>query len=195
MKRLLQAGAVTDIVFFRQTNTQNNISIMKKVFLTAIFAVCAMAASAQLYVGGGLGFSKEDNNGAKTTEWSIRPEIGYTVNDNWAFGVALGYTDVKDQQSTFSVEPYARWTFFRADALSIFADGAVSIDRVKPEVGESTTGWGIAVKPGVAYAINENFSVVAHVGALGYWDRDNDIKEYGVSFDSTDLSFSLYYSF
>lgn len=168
---------------------------MKKVFLTAIFAVFAMVASAQLYVGGGLGYAKSDFNGVKQTEWSIRPEVGYTLNDNWAFGVALGYTDVEDDHSSFSVEPYARWTFLRAGALSVFTDGAVEIARYKPEVGESSTGWGIAVKPGVAYAINENFSVVAHVGALGYWDYDNDCTEYGVSFDSTDLSFSLYYSF
>lgn len=157
--------------------------------------VCAMVASAQLYVGGGLGYSKEEVGNKKTTEWSIRPEVGYTLNDNWSFGVALGYSDKKDVKSSFSVNPYARYTFLRAGALSVFADGAVEVERVKPDAGDSSTGWGIAVKPGVAYAINENFSVVAHIGALGYRDRDNDEKSYGLDLDASDLSFSLYYSF
>lgn len=157
--------------------------------------VCAMVASAQLYVGGGLGYSKVEVGNADATEWSIRPEVGYTINDNWAVGIALGYTDVKDAQSSFSVSPYARWTFLRAGAFSVFADGAVEVERVKPDAGDSATGWGIAVKPGVAYAINDNFSVVAHVGALGYWDLDNDSKAYGLDLDTSDLSFSLYYSF
>ncbi len=120
--------------------------------------VCAMVASAQLYVGGGLGYSKVEVGNADATEWSIRPEIGYTLNDNWAFGVALGYTDVKDTKSSFAVSPYARYTFLRAGAFSVFADGAVEVERVKPDAGDSSTGWGIAVKPGVAYAISDNLA-------------------------------------
>lgn len=157
--------------------------------------VCAMVASAQLYVGGGLGYAKTEVGDVDATEWSIRPEVGYTLNDNWAFGVALDYSDVENTGTTFSVTPYARYTFLRAGALSVFADGTVEMERFKPESGDSTTGWGIAVKPGVAYAINENFSVVAHVGVLGYYDLDNDTKAYGLELDASDLSFSLYYSF
>lgn len=162
--------------------------------------VCAMVASAQLYVGGGLGYSKAEVGDADGTEWSIRPEIGYTINDNWAVGVALSYTDIDidgglGNGNVFSISPYARWTFLRAGAFSVFADGAVEVERAKPDAGDSSTGWGIAVKPGVAYAISDNFSVVAHVGALGYWDLDNDSKAYGLNLDTSDLSFSLYYSF
>ena len=157
--------------------------------------VCAMVASAQLYVGGGLGYAKTEVGDADATEWSIRPEVGYTLNDNWALGVALGYTDVEDKGNTFTVSPYARYTFLKTGAFSVFADGTVEVARYKPDAGDSTTGWGIAIKPGVAYAINENFSVVAHVGALGYWDLDNDTKSYGLELDASDLSFSLYYSF
>lgn len=156
--------------------------------------VCAMVASAQLYVGGGLGYAKSEVGGVDKTEWSIRPEVGYTLNDNWAFGVALGYSDVKDASSTFSVNPYARYTFLRAGSFSIFADGGANFNRKKPDTGDSVTTWGLSVKPGVAYAINENFSIVAHLGdGLYYNDLDED-KEYGLDFGNG-LSFSLYYSF
>ena len=166
-----------------------------KLFLVAVAMVMTTTASAQIYIGGALGYAKAEAGDADVTTWSVSPEVGYTINDNWAFGVALDYTDAEDGGNTFTVIPYARYTFLKSGAFSVFADGAVEITSIKPDTGDSTTGWGISIQPGVAYAINKNFSVAAHVGALGYWDLDNDAKLYGLDLDTSDLSFSLYYSF
>ena len=55
---------------------------MKKLLFLVAFLATSMFASAQIYVGGGIGFNKSDDNGAKTTTYEIAPEVGYKLNDN-----------------------------------------------------------------------------------------------------------------
>ena len=173
---------------------------MKKLFLTIALMATTMIASAQIYVGGSLGFWDNDDN--DKTSYSIAPEIGYTFSEKLAAGIALGYsyTEVEDySMDGFSISPYVRYTFLRSGAFSVFADGAFELAKVEPDEGDSETAWGIGIKPGIAYGFNEKFSIVAHVGFLGYRDADEIIsKSYEPGFGlnlSNNLSFSLYYSF
>lgn len=49
----------------------------------AAFVVASVAASAQIYVGGSLGFesSKENKDADALTSFSILPEVGYNLSD------------------------------------------------------------------------------------------------------------------
>ena len=77
--------------------------------------VATVAASAQVYVGGGIGIgSSKDAHAegvdvdAKTTFY-ITPEIGYNLSDNLAVGIGLGYNHSKKgdfKTNGFSIEPY-----------------------------------------------------------------------------------------
>ena len=64
---------------------------MKKIFAIALVAMMTMTANAQVYVGGGIGFASESYDGDSETVWSIMPEIGYNLNEDWAVGVVVGY--------------------------------------------------------------------------------------------------------
>lgn len=167
---------------------------MKKVFLTLALMVTTMVASAQFYVGGGIGYSKTKAGDIESTVFSITPEIGYVLNEDWAIGATLGFENQEDVSKTFAIEPYVRYTLFKAGGFSLFADGCVGFGTVKPEGGDNSTIWSVGVQPGISYKINKDFSVCAHIGWLGHTDLD-DAGEVTAIELSNKLEFSFYYNF
>lgn len=168
---------------------------MKKVFLTLVLMLTTMLASAQFYVGGGIGYCKTEISNVEASEFTFTPEMGYVINDNWSIGAVLDIDWVKDTSTTIAVSPYARYTFLRAGNFSFFADGVLQLGSIDPKDGESQTYWGIGVKPGIDYSLTKNFSITAHIGWLGH----HDYKDYGettaITINGNDLSFSLSYNF
>ena len=130
---------------------------MKKFLLIALLAVSAVAAKAQVYVGGQVGFWHNDD--AKTTNIIIAPEVGYTFNEKWSAGVALQYGHYKADEykmDAFTISPYARYTYFKSGIVNLFVDGGVDFAVAKPKDGDSATGFGIGFKPGVSLNVTEN---------------------------------------
>ena len=179
---------------------------MKKFFVLAVVAVIAVSAAAQnWYVGGAFGYAHEtkevDMDGAnvkvKSDIFTIAPELGYNIDDNWAVGATLNYTWAKDAYNRFAISPYARYTYFRTDnnLLSLFVDGGVGLGYLKPDGGDSKCTWEIGFKPGLAINLTEKFSLVAHIGFLGYKDLKEAGKTYGVNLDGNDITFGFYYNF
>lgn len=168
---------------------------MKKVFLTFALMLTAMAASAQFYVGGGVGYSKTESGNNEATVFSIAPEVGYVINEDWSVGATLGFENEEDVSKTFTVEPYVRYTFLKAGNLSLFADGAVGFGTVKPEGGDNSTIWSVGVSPGVAYKLSPKFTVLAHFGWLGHTDLDDLGEQTSIELKSKKLEFSIYYNF
>lgn len=179
---------------------------MKKVFLTLMVMVAAVAANAQVWVGGSLGFwSNSDAKGYDEVKTSIyiAPEVGYDLSEDWSIALGLGYKlekpDEGEDATVFEVNPYARYNVLKAGAFKLFLDGGFSIGSVDYN-DESYTAWNVGIKPGVAYSLNDKFSLVAHLGFLGYRDNDDEIaglvQTKGFGFDFTNnISFGLYYAF
>ncbi|MBQ8361063.1 MAG: porin family protein [Bacteroidaceae bacterium] len=177
---------------------------MKKIFLTLMVMVAAVAANAQVWVGGSLGFwSNGDAEGNDTkTQFTIAPEVGYDLSEDWSIAIGLGYGMQKPDQgedlTTLTVNPYARYNFVKAGALKLFLDGGFEVGSID-DGNDSYTAWNVGIKPGVAYSLNEKFSLVAHFGFLGYQDCDDEISEAvqkGFGFDfSNNLTFGFYYAF
>lgn len=169
---------------------------MKKVFLTLALLLTTMVASAQFYVGGGLGVNKTENGDAEETVITVSPEIGYTINEDWTIGAALMFDWTKDVSTQYGISPYVRYNIFKAGKFSVFADGAVELGYIDYETADGDFAWGAGIKPGVGYQLTDKFSICAHIGWIGYRDY-GDIagEETTISVDGTDLSFSLYYSF
>lgn len=170
---------------------------MKKVFLTLALVLTTVVASAQWYVGGGLNFSKQDKN----TTIGVTPEVGYKINDNWTVGAEVGFNyekkgDAKDK--FFNFKPYARYTFLTAGEFSMFAEAYADVKHTKPAVGDGETGFALGVRPGVAYNIDENWTIAAKLGeGLNYQDKKYvgaEKSKFALTLDNT-LEFSLYYNF
>lgn len=174
---------------------------MKKLFMMAVMAIVAVSASAQVYVGGSLGFKSVDKEGEDDSRntFTIAPEVGYNLGDAWAIGATLnfGYDKQGDASATtIGIAPYARYNFARIDKVRFFVDGVVEFESYKPKDVDAMNGWGIGVKPGVAFDLNDKVSLIAHVGYLGYADthKIDGKKTFGLNLDNN-LSLGFYYNF
>ena len=183
---------------------------MKKIFAIALVAMMTMTANAQVYVGGGVGLLTSSYDGNSATYFSILPEIGYNINEDWAVGIAVGYGEAKskvnvagvkvtEKVKTFQIAPYARYTFAKFDKVNLFVDGSVGYKH-ENFAGVKTNTFAVGFKPGVAVNLNDKLSFVAHVGFLGYQNDkvkgdDKSTNTFGLNLDGSNLSFGVYYNF
>lgn len=178
---------------------------MKKLMLVAAMMVAAISASAQIYVGGSLGFesTKANENADNLTTFAIEPEAGYNLNENWAVGVQLGYAS-KDKSknekvSAFTIAPYARYTFAKSGIASFFVDGGIQYASLGSDAKGSIFGLGF--RPGVKIAASNKVDLVAKLGFLGYQSANEDAQasgfdkdKIGLSVNGTALEFGLYFN-
>lgn len=181
---------------------------MKKIMMTLVIALSAITANAQWYLGGSVGVASVKNGSADAeTVYKFVPEIGYTINNEWAIGVALGYQkgacDLLNgsfgqdtNTELLQISPYARYSVVRNKFVNVFIDGGVGLGSYK-DLG---TEFQIGLKPGVAVNLNDKLSFVAHIGFVGFdsfspkgnGDSSNVV---GVDLDGNNLLFGLYYNF
>ncbi len=180
---------------------------MKKIMMT-LAAVCVAATmNAQVYVGGGIGFTTASNDGDKNTTIKLMPEIGYNLSEDVAVGIAFGYgqnevkiNGVSTKNKAFEINPYVRYSFLKLDKVNVFVDGVVAYAH-NDNAGTKVNSFGVGVKPGVAVNLNDKLSFVSHFGFLGYQNSKEDVdgakatNTFGLDLDGSALSFGLYYNF
>ena len=168
---------------------------MKKLILTALVAVASLAANAQVWVGGEVGFSagKTTVDGEKFgagANFNLIPEIGYTINDKFDIALAIGLSHFNGNgdnyagtegfdvyaapladvnRNAFKINPYVRYKFAKTGDFTFFVDGGFSYTMIHYS-GDDNNGnqWGLGFKPGIAYNLSDKVSLVAHVGELSY---------------------------
>ncbi len=164
---------------------------MKKILMTIAAAFVATTMSAQVYVGGNIGFntsSDKTNKAAETTVtgFNINPEIGMALDDKMGVGIVLGFgtnttktennavspsTSVKKTTTDFNIKPYLRYQCFSAGKFNVFVDGGVDFGISKTKDMKPAMDLGLFLTPGLAYSINEKWSMVAKLNdmfAFGY---------------------------
>ena len=179
--------------------------------MTLAAVAVAATMNAQGYVGGGVGFQTTSQGDNTTTIIKFQPEVGYTLDENWAVGIALGYGHTKNavevngietsvKTNVYGINPYARYTFAKFDKVNLFVDGGV--EYVHTKAGDAKNNqFAIGLKPGVAVSLTDDLSFVAHVGFLGYQYNKDDVdgakaaNSFGFDLDGSDLSFGVYYNF
>ena len=159
---------------------------MKKIMMTMAALAVAVTMNAQAYIGGNLGFStsKDKTNPADeqtVTGFTIQPEFGYQLDDKFGVGIVLGYqsnktkhegtinnvaysTDVK--ASAFSIKPYLRYQCFTAGKFNVFVDGGLNFTTISRDNMKNEMDFGLFVSPGIAYSVNEKWSIVAHLNDM-----------------------------
>lgn len=198
--------------------TNKIIKTMKKFFLGLAISVISISANAQVYVGGGLGFSSvkaahhEDVDVDTKTTFSLVPEIGYQLDEKLAVGIGLGYSHSKDgdeKGDAFSIEPYARYTFAKLGTVDLFIEGGVGYQHTKNaeeisdnvEVNKKENTFYIGVRPGFKVNLNQKIALVSRVGWLGWKTTKPDVDDYkgssefGLNLDATAIQFGVNYTF
>jgi hypothetical protein len=176
---------------------------MKKIMMTLAAIAVAATMNAQAYIGGSLGFATASQDGNSTTVWSIMPEVGYNLNENWAVGTVIGYGEAgKDESKVkkFTIAPYVRYTVAKLDKVNVFIDGTVGYTNTK-YYGFKNNTFNVGIKPGVAVNLNDKLSFVTHFGFLGYENSKDDyegakaVNTFGLDLNGNNLTFGLYYNF
>lgn len=156
---------------------------MKKIFMVAALMIATVSASAQIWMGGDLGFRSADGQDSR---FNIMPTVGYQINDNWDVAIRVGYTKWGGA-GTFTIAPFARYTFAQLDAVSFFVDGGLDFDFF-----DGGNDFWVGLRPGVKFAASDKISFVATLGNLGY---QKSTKSIVLGIQNTDLSFGMYWSF
>ena len=167
---------------------------MKKIFMSMAAMVVAISASAQVYVGGGVGISSTKvGDGDSKLSYKFVPEIGYQFNKNWEAGLSVWWKGVEYGAHSFELAPYARYNFCTSKLVDLFLEGTVGYVH-----SEGVDGYEIGLKPGVKVNLSKNVSFVTKVGFLGYQqvgDGNAKVKTFGFDLDGTNVQFGLNYKF
>lgn len=183
---------------------------MKKFLTLAIAFIATLTASTAYaegwYAGGSVGFDR--NTTDNKTQVTIMPEVGYNFTDKVALGAVAGYQHQYDKGNKLDlvrVSPYLRYTYLKVGKVDLFVDGGVDVGIGYSKAiygnGGAAVVWGIGLKPGVAFNVNEKFSLVAHVGFAGYEGANHQARKVGapnrigIGLDGNDISFGFYYKF
>lgn len=179
---------------------------MKKLFIMAVMAIAAMSASAaDWYTGGQVTFGRTTQSASnlKTTQVTVLPELGYNISDRVSIGSSLGvsYRKAGDEEKTvFKLNPYIRYNYFKYNRVDLFVDGGVDLGMGSAH-GDFAVEFGVGLRPGVAFHLNDKFSLVAHVGFLGYQGGNTAAKNngapenWGLDLNTNNLMFGFYYNF
>lgn len=178
---------------------------MKKLILSLLVVFAAIAANAQVYLGGSLAFTHDDEASESVNTFKLAPEVGYSFNDRWSVGGELAFIhhsyEHHDNHNAFAIAPYARYNFYNKGIVSLFIEGGMGFSTHQYDDSDhSVNGFEIGLKPGIALNINDHFRFFTKYGFFGYRD---DYAAAGVGTDSTSgldlstksLSFGFYYVF
>lgn len=156
--------------------------------------VVAQRKAGNWLAGGGLEFSfARTEQGANTTvkdsRFSLVPNIGYFVSDNFAVGLSVSNItsnsesgNTKTSSRTINSGPVARYylevansslTFF--GQAGIFLGFGATMTEVGPISNETTrTSFSIGLTPGMAYFFNEHWAAELYLGGISYSSSDPD---------------------
>ena len=161
---------------------------MKKSILTIITGLgFALIANAQITnkgtitLGGNVSYNHQKvvNADGNTQTYSILPNIGYFLHNNFALGLGLGYagttvknaSDNKAVSGEFAVAPYARYYAGKAN-VKFFGQLSIPMGWGTNKSGDTKTGttehYGVALSPGVVFFPNSKVGVEFSVSGLHY---------------------------
>jgi len=141
--------------------------------------------------------------GGRTTLWAgdsestiiIAPEVGYHLNKMFTIAASVGFhsynSDYGNDISGFVVNPYIRYNAFKNGVLFGFVDGGVEFG-----VGD-LEGVQAGLKPGIAVAITNRFTVALQYGFMGYSDGNSTSrrKGFGIDLSGYQSGMAFFYSF
>ncbi|MDR1402910.1 MAG: hypothetical protein LBJ60_04305 [Tannerellaceae bacterium] len=174
---------------------------MKKVTLIMFVAVIGiLSANAQFYLGGSLDFktkTEKPKGGAKSTQsqFSIAPDVGYSLNQDLDLGIALGFNNEKDissfKTSSWGISPYARYSFVEFGRFSVWGQAALFVGGSKMnKLKTKSTSFGLTLSPVLKYSLSKQFDLTTGLNFFNIGFSRTATKVNGKK-QGTDTSFGL----
>lgn len=175
---------------------------MKKMILLALLASLGIGAKAQVWSAGELGYTyKNPDKGDAQNSFSIGGDMGVFISDRWAVALASEFNYTDKGNSTImgtKLTPYLRYHMVNVGDLCFFVDNGMSYGFASEKengVKTKTHIFEVGVRPGLSYAIADNWGLVSHLGFAGYqYQKTGDAKSnsFGFNFDNN-ISFGVYF--
>lgn len=177
------------------SNHLKNIMFMKKIMMTLATLFVAACASAQVYIGGGVGFANTSYDHDSKFSWKIAPEVGFQLDKKWDAGISLGYSGVEDKEKVFEVAPYVRYTACSAKIVDFFIEGTIGYEHHDLQHSSSDYDvWEVGLKPGLKVNLSNHVAFVTKIGFFGY-QRVDEANTWGVNLDGRNILFGINYKF
>ena len=190
---------------------------MKKILFAVAGILASMTVSAQVWVGGSLGFSSRSYDSESSLEVSeaneididFSPTIGYAINDKMDAGIELSFGSTKNFMgekdasiSSFGIAPFVRYNFFQSGKISFLAKASADFFTDKwnyalpgeQNYEEKYTKFGIYASPLIKYQVTDHIALVAEFAELGFTKVKDESTSIQLDVDS-DLYFGIYYAF
>lgn len=176
---------------------------MKKIFLMALFAIVAVGANAQFYLGGSLNVGTQsikvnDGDSYNTTTFALTPELGYNITPVFAVGTELGFgyakTEDHDAINTWTVAPYFRFNFAELGRnVKLFADAVFEYDWIS-QGSVDTDGFLVGIRPGISVALNSHWNIIGKTMLFSYSKYD-EVKTTTFAIQPSKVSLGFVYNF
>ncbi len=164
---------------------------MKKLLVFAMLFAFAGVAQAQWFAGGALGYESVStkNGDAKTDDvanFTIAPEVGYTLNDKWEIGLGVAYFSLKDvtepiEEQGWAVAPFAQYYAATLGKFSLSFKGSVFFASADDKlIDETSDSYGVSIVPAINYNLSKTFTLFANLNfaSLNYvYEKTGDLKE------------------
>lgn len=177
---------------------------MKKIILFFALTVISLTSYAQKFeIAGTANFWR--NTDKNNTSFEVAPELTYELTEKWGIGASVSYGQERENDEfvstykVFTFAPYARYTYFDKEIISLFIDGGVGLSKVKSEMGnesETRTGFEAGLKPGIAIKVAERFKFISKIGFLGYKKNYPQAgKAFGLNLSGENIAVGFAYMF
>jgi hypothetical protein len=172
---------------------------MKKTIFSLVAALfMAGSMSAQIFVGGSIGFGTNSsstsvggtsNDGPSSYNFGLSPYGGFYLNDDLAVGSYIGFNvsggsnnqspETTWSRSTFNITPFVRYRLLDISNLNIFGQGQLGLGfggssnssgGVTVD-GPSVFDFSMAVRPGISYDFSESVAIEAFIGGISFLNR------------------------
>ncbi|MGL2966408.1 outer membrane beta-barrel protein [Flavobacterium sp. XGLA_31] len=184
---------------------------MKKIILTVAAVFALSFANAQdkkessfgfgkgdIYVGGRISYSSEDDDVVKTTSTTIAPEAGYFISDNFALTLGLESTSVDNgtnKPSQFNVNVGGRYYFLNlGERFKTFTNFGIGFGTYNPDItgADNTKTFGFKGGVGINYFVTPKLAIdFGLADVLSYQSaKTGDAKQ-----TNTDLNVNVFNNF
>jgi len=188
---------------------------MKNVLLSvALFVATFISANAQFYAGGSIGF---ENNSVMEPKLSlsVNPIVGFYISKKFDVGLDVGFATTRLQSdvksSIWSIEPYARYSFFQLGKFEVLVKGSfsfINVDgfiNVDNPIGKSTN-IRMDIRPILTYNLTEKIVLFTQLNclslAVAMINPENDDSHYHFRFgasnslvNTSNLPIGFFYKF
>lgn len=166
---------------------------MKKFIILALLLLFIVPVSAQVWVGGELGFSIHNtSNHSETSDQSssfqqyiLSPKVGYDFNEHFSVGLNIEFVyGLVNSKNTYkdkyyendyttrniSIFPFVRYSFAEWNKVRFFVDGGIGYEYkfIGSNSYYPSKRYYAALYPGITYPLNERIGLIAHLGEISY---------------------------